>query len=170
MNMEKKEYIEELIRKYREATATEAEEQELKDLLHGGYAADFPDEAAIFVAMDEAKANLQYPAGLDAKLDSLIGSLERKEKRMNLRRRIILFAASAAAIFIAVVCMMKLQEPETGPRSSNIYVVTNPHEAKKLLETVNESYALLSERCRAAVAETDSILNSNVKNNIKQQR
>ena len=108
MNMEKKEYIEELIRKYREATATEAEEQELKDLLRGGYAADFPDEADIFVAMDEAKANLQYPAGLDAKLDNLIGSLERKEKRMNLRRRIILFAVSAAAIFIAVVCMVKL--------------------------------------------------------------
>ena len=41
MNMEKKEYIEELIRKNREATATEAEEQELKDLLRGGYAADF---------------------------------------------------------------------------------------------------------------------------------
>lgn len=47
MNMEKKEYIEELIRKYREATATEAEEQELKGLLRGGYAADFPDEADI---------------------------------------------------------------------------------------------------------------------------
>lgn len=81
-----------------------------------------------------------------------------------------MFAVSAAAIFIAVVCMVKLQEPETGPRSSNIYVVTNPHEAKKLLETVNESYALLSERCREAVAETDSILNTNIKNNIKQQR
>ena len=81
-----------------------------------------------------------------------------------------MFAVSAAAIFIAAVCIVKLQEPETGPRSSNIYVVTNPHEAKKLLETVNESYALLSERCRAAVAETDSILNTNIKNNIKQQR
>ncbi len=86
------------------------------------------------------------------------------------RRRDTEPVENAAAIFIAVVCMMKLQEPETGPRSSNIYVVTNPHEAKKLLETVNESYALLSERCRAAVAETDSILNSNIKNNIKQQR
>ena len=157
--MYKKEHINSLLRKFYDAALTEEEELELFELLRVDGGKDFADDADLLGAIEEAKVKAAYPECLDACLDSLIDRLERKGRHgIGLWRKIIIMTGSAAALLALAFGILRLSgSAATGPRSSNIYVVTDPHEAKKLMETVNDSYELFAAYCRSKVVKSDTV-------------
>ena len=159
--MNNKTHIEDLLHKFYNAELSEREEQELREALRLSDDKELTGDRNMLNAFENAKSRPEYPEELDARLDKLIGDLERKERHSaGLRRKIIWTACSAAALAALAALafgMLNLFKPDSlGPQSDNIRIVTNPQEAKQLLDMVDERYTLLANYCESEIAKSDS--------------
>lgn len=107
-----KEEIKLLLEKYYDATATVEEEQRLREaLLSGDAGSEFETDRQLFEALEASAPAEKYPDTLDARLDTLVGRLDRRRRVVRRRRwaiflqrlRCLSFSASPNLHFVAAM-------------------------------------------------------------------
>lgn len=157
-----KEEIKLLLEKYYDATATVEEEQRLREaLLSGDAGSEFETDRQLFEALEASAPAEKYPDTLDARLDTLVGRLDRR-RRVVRRRRWAIFSAAASLLVVFGIAQFAFRgghaEPEAvETMARNVRIIDNAKDAHAVLYAVNADYEEAMSMYDDIMAEADSI-------------
>lgn len=153
-----KEEIKLLLEKYYDATATVEEEQRLREaLLSGDAGSEFETDRQLFEALEASAPAEKYPDTLDARLDTLVGRLDRRR-----RRRWAIFSAAASLLVVFGIAQFAFRgghaEPEAvETMARNVRIIDNAKDARAVFYAVNADYEEAISMYGDIMAEADSI-------------
>lgn len=157
-----KEEIKLLLEKYYDATATVEEEQRLREaLLSGDAGSEFETDRQLFEALEASAPAEKYPDTLDARLDTLVGRLDRR-RRVVRRRRWAIFSVAASLLVVFGIAQFAFRggnaEPEAvETMARNVRIIDNAKDAHAVLYAVNADYEEALSMYDDIMAEADSI-------------
>lgn len=157
-----KEEIKLLLEKYYDATATVEEEQRLREaLLSGDAGSEFETDRQLFEALEASAPAEKYPDTLDARLDTLVGRLDRR-RRVVRHRRWAIFSAAASLLVVFGIAQFAFRgghvEPEAvETMARNVRIIDNAKDARAVFYAVNADYEEAISMYGDIMAEADSI-------------
>lgn len=157
-----KEEIKLLLEKYYDATATVEEEQRLREaLLSGDAGSEFETDRQLFEALEASAPAEKYPDTLDARLDTLVGRLDRR-RRVVRRRRWAIFSVAASLLVVFGIAQFAFRgghaEPEAvETMARNVRIIDNAKDARAVFYAVNADYEEAISMYGDIMAEADSI-------------